>query len=98
MAKVIHIAGFTVRIGPHLRQRCSWCGAVLTDYDLRNVAVAPKEDGSPGDPPGTWETGSLVAFDGCCSYIVRHTDGDPIPSGFCGDGLAPPRAPVSVPS
>lgn len=98
MAAVIHIAGYAARIGPHLRQRCAWCGAVLIDVDLRGVAIENKPDGSPGDPPGGWETSALVAVDGPGSWIVRHKDGDPIPDGWCGDGLAQPRSKPEVPS
>jgi hypothetical protein len=98
MPTVIHIAGFPTRVGTHMRQRCAWCGTVLIDLHLENVAVAAKEDGSPGDLPGHWETGALVAVDGGCSYIVRHEDGTKIPDGWCGDGVAAPRPKLAKPS
>lgn len=36
---VTHIAGLDVQVGRYLRQRCAWCGAMLSDYDLARVAV-----------------------------------------------------------
>ena len=39
MTGVVHIAGNDVQVGSRLRQRCAWCGAVLVDYDLANIAV-----------------------------------------------------------
>lgn len=39
MTTVTHLAGVDVQIGSHLRQRCSWCGAVLTDVDLSRMGV-----------------------------------------------------------
>lgn len=53
-----HVAGPAMQIGPHLRQRCMWCGAVLIDQDLTMVAV-PIEDADKQFP--TWEPGALIA-------------------------------------
>jgi len=39
-SQVVHIAGAVVQVGPLVRQRCSWCGAVLLDDDLRGMAAA----------------------------------------------------------
>lgn len=37
---VTHIAGMDITIaGRRLRQRCAWCGAILIDSDLANVAT-----------------------------------------------------------
>ena len=85
MSKVIHIAGFCVRIGSQERQRCAWCGAVLIDYDYANIAVALNPDGSVPDVGGGFALGVLVAVDGGCKYIVPHEDGAQLPAGFCGD-------------
>lgn len=40
MSALTHLAGVDVQIGTQLRQRCSWCGAVLIDEDLSMTAVA----------------------------------------------------------
>lgn len=82
MSAKIHIAGFPVRIGSLKRQRCAWCDAILLDYDLSLIAVAPGGDTAE---PRHWEMGSLVAVDGPGSWIVKHEDGSSIPAGWCGD-------------
>ena len=76
---LIHIAGTQVQVGPLLRQRCSWCGAVLCDYDLRNIAVLEGQD----PRPGMWEAGELVQVDGHASFVVPHEDGAELPSESC---------------
>ena len=80
MTAVIHIARTDVRIGPYLRRRCSWCGEVLVDYDLRLIAVPAGQDPTPA----TWPVRELVAVDGNLSYMVEHTDGLPLPDNACG--------------
>ncbi len=87
MTAVIHIAGVQVQVGTHLRQRCSWCGATLCDYELTRIAVYVGEDHDPAQPvptPGMWETGRLVAVDGNAYYVVEHEDGAELPDGACG--------------
>ena len=64
-------------MGPRLRQRCSWCGAVLADYDLTRGAG----DGI-GSPP-MWEQGSLVRVDGNLMVALEHEQGADIPEGGC---------------
>ena len=76
---VIHIAGPPVEIGPLLRQRCAWCGALLLDYDLERIA-AP--EGSDPSPP-TWPSADLVLVDGALSAVVPHEDGDVLPEAAC---------------
>lgn len=78
--EVIHLAGADVQIGPHVRQRCSWCGAVLIDQDLRLVAV-PVTEGQEPRPYPTWPIGSLIAHDGAAWWVVEdtpHPDGEDI--------------------
>lgn len=77
MAERIHIAGHVVRVGDRLRQRCAWCEHVLIDEDLENVAT------SDGQPPGTWETGALIAVDGPGSWVVHLAPGEPLPLRAC---------------
>lgn len=75
----MHIAGVHVKVGPYLRQRCAWCGAVLLDYDLSKIAVPEGQDPSPA----TWPIGELVKVDGGLSVLLEHEDGDPLPDGAC---------------
>lgn len=78
-APVTHIAGAQVQVGSHLRQRCSWCGAILGDYDLTRIAVPEGQD----PRPGMWETGKLVRVDGPVSWIVEHEEGADLPGDAC---------------
>lgn len=81
-APVTHIAGPDIVIGGRrLRQRCSWCGAVLLDYDLANVAVQV-EPGEEQQSPSTWPVGRLVQVDGGCSTLLDETD--ELPEDACG--------------
>jgi hypothetical protein len=79
MTGVVHITGMYVRIENLLRQRCAWCGAVLIDYDLANVAVPEGQDPTPA----TWPVGELVRVDGPMTAVVEHTDGDSLPEDAC---------------
>jgi hypothetical protein len=77
--QLVHIAGPDIQIGPLLRQRCAWCGAVLLDYDLTRMAVLAGQD----PRPATWPPGELIAVDGPTSWYVAHEDGDELPAGAC---------------
>ena len=83
MSEQIHIAGVAVRVGTLLRQRCAWCGDVLIDLDLVNIAVAPNEDGSPGDGPGTFAPYALIAVDGLGQWVVPYEEGSELPLRCC---------------
>jgi hypothetical protein len=62
---VTHIAGPDITVqGRYFRQRCSWCGAVLVDYDLTQVAVKMNEDGSHPGPLGAFQVGRLIRVAG----------------------------------
>lgn len=80
MSAVVHIAGVHIQVGKYLRQRCGWCGAVLLDYDLSNLAVPVGDDPTPA----TWPIGALVQVDGGLSVLVEHEDGQPLPEDSCG--------------
>lgn len=79
MTAITHIAGHQVQVGSRLRQRCSWCGAVLCDYDLERIAVPEGQDPTPS----MWETGKLIRVDGPMSVIVEHEDGAELPPEAC---------------
>lgn len=79
MTAVVHIAGTQVQVGSRLRQRCSWCGAVLCDYDLERIAVPEGQD----PRPAMWGPGALISVDGGCSYVVEHEDGAQLPAEAC---------------
>lgn len=76
---ITHIAGLDVQVGPYLRQRCAWCGAVLSDYDLTRVAVPEGQN----PRPAMWEVSVLVAVDGIASWVVEHEDGADLPENAC---------------
>lgn len=82
-APVTHIAGADITIGGRrLRQRCSWCGAVLLDYNLANVAVQV-EPGEGAKPPATWPIGRLVRVHGGMSAVLPESD--ELPEDACGN-------------
>jgi len=80
MMAIVHIAGPDIQIDTQLRQRCSWCGAVLVDYALDRVMVPVGQD----PRPGTWPVGAMVLVDGPMSTTVDHDSGRPLPDGSCG--------------
>lgn len=82
-AGVAHIVGLDITIGDRfMRQRCAWCGALLTDYDLANVAmmVTPED---PNPRPSFWPAGAVVVHDGNMWYVVELDDGK-LPDNCCG--------------
>jgi hypothetical protein len=84
MAELVHVAGPVVTVNERQRQRCAWCGTLLLDYDLKNIAVQIPDDGSPPPPPATWPVGAQVAVDGVASWEVLQTK-DPLllPDNSC---------------
>lgn len=79
---MIHVAG-TVLVAPpgRMRQRCSWCGALMIDYHLERMRMAVPEGQDP--TPGAWQVGALVEIDGGASCVVAYEQGDPLPAGSC---------------
>lgn len=57
------------------RQRCVWCGALLQEYDLSNIArpLEPGEDpeNTKSWEPAEWAVGEQVAVDGNASWVVE---------------------------
>jgi hypothetical protein len=80
MAVESHIAGLDVEVGPYLRQRCAWCGTVLLDYDLRNVAVQSE---TANKSVATWPVGEIIERDGNMSSVLNHESGDQLPENSC---------------
>lgn len=79
MTAVVHIAGLHVQVGPMMRQRCAWCGAVIIDYDLTGTAVPVGQD----PHPAVWPLGGVVAMEGVATWLVDHQEGQPLPNGSC---------------
>lgn len=74
-----HIAGITVIIRErNLRQRCSWCGEVLTEYDLANTLVVGSTRDAPNHPSGF-----------PVDTLVRVEDGNPRASTVLDDKTLP---------
>jgi hypothetical protein len=87
---VVHIAGLVCQVGSVVRQRCGWCGAMLSDYDLELTAVAipdPRPEGWHWEPP-MWELGCLVWQLGAGSRVVEAGPDGKLPPGACA-GLDP---------
>jgi hypothetical protein len=83
---MIHFAGFSVQIGKRwVRQRCAWCGEIIEEADLCNLAT---HDGSPWE---VWAIGQLVEVKGPLRSAVPHVDGNPLPDGTCADALFPKK-------
>ena len=69
MPGIVHIAGQPVLLSRrYMRQRCSWCGALLEDVDLTTIHTPVDEEGDPTYP--TWPVGELVAIDGNMKYFL----------------------------
>lgn len=75
---MIHIAGVHMQVGPLLRQRCSWCGASLLEYDRSRLGIPDQLLKIATLPVGAW-----VNVDGDLSTVVPHTAGDPLPAEAC---------------
>jgi hypothetical protein len=79
---VTHIAGLVIDVGPLMRQRCAWCGAVLVDYDRERVMVQADRPADRELP--SWPVGELVEVDGPVSTVVEHEAGvDKLPANAC---------------
>jgi hypothetical protein len=66
-SEIVHIAGVDLNVhGRYVRQRCSWCGALLLDYDLARISrvLEPGEDPAAPWQPATFAVGAQVAVAG----------------------------------
>lgn len=69
-AEIVHIAGQPVQLqARYVRQRCSWCGALIEDIDLQRTAVYVGDENTDTTVP-LWPTGELVAIDGNMKYCL----------------------------
>lgn len=78
MSGIVHIVGPVTDIGPRRRQRCTWCGTILLDYDLTRIALQRDDDAAPAFPAG-----ALLEVDGNCRAVLAHEDGAPLPANAC---------------
>jgi hypothetical protein len=56
---VCHIAGFPVRVGNTIRQRCAWCGEILSAA-VPDAANAERVQFPSGAHEDLWQVGALV--------------------------------------
>ena len=76
---VTHIAGVEVNIENRwLRQRCSWCGAILSDYDLATMASCD------GSGPCSFEVGVMIDVSGLNPVYLTVNTSQKLPDTFCG--------------
>lgn len=79
----VHIAGPTATVNGVMRQRCAWCGALISEHDLKNMArlLEPGEDPENPDPwePGSWEVGALVRVSGTFPRVSSVVEQEPHP-------------------
>jgi hypothetical protein len=78
---IVHIAGPDVRVDDRLRQRCSWCGALLVDEQVDRLMVPVGQ--RQGLPP-VWLCGSMVAVDGGASWEINTDEDGQLPEHHCG--------------
>lgn len=82
MTAIVHIAGKQLRVNDRMRQRCSWCGTVLADYDLKRTMVMVQPGEKPASP-AMWEEDAFVAVDGAASWVEPSPGGDRLPDEAC---------------
>lgn len=76
---LVHVAGLDVEMmGRYLRQRCSWCGALLIDEDYTRLAM-------PGEwrKPGTFPVGRLVRVTEGNPRAMTVLDDERLPDDAC---------------
>lgn len=95
---VAHIVGLAVNFGPLRRQRCAWCGQLLQDDDLRNMAWPLNEDGTDPGPPPMWREGGVVVVQGDLdSFRIMHViEEDDLPDHPDGGKRLPDNACVHL--
>lgn len=77
MNGIVHIAGQPVQLqNRYVRQRCSWCGALIEDLDLERIAVAGDDSSVP-----LWPIGELIEVTEGVKVCLG--DIDEMPSNCC---------------
>lgn len=79
---MIHVAGIRMEYQHNVRQRCSWCGAVLADVDRLTAATCIHPDGGMHAKAITFPAGCLVGVDEATSakwLVVLQVGEDPPP-------------------
>lgn len=93
MKTTTHIVGLGLGVGTLERQRCAWCGEVLVDVDLANIA---SPDGKVGSL--LWECGALLEVygeeDGRPRGWCVVKDTGELPANCCAKQVKPPRLEV----
>ncbi len=79
LPSLTHLAGDQITYDHFMRQRCSWCGVTLCDYDLSRVMVPEGQDGSPA----MWEPGGFVRVDGNAYFVVEALPDGLVPEDSC---------------
>ena len=85
-----HVAGVELTVeGRYLRQRCSWCGAILCDYDLTLTMVPEGQRG-----PSGWQVGAWIEIEGTdvghLMRVVEQPDGKFPPNSCMAQEITPP--------
>lgn len=98
--EIIHLAGPVITFGSVSRQRCSWCGALIDEKDITNIAVletdrASERRGEPlmPDELAWWEVGGLVAVTGSNPRMSYAVDAEESKNEFMPDGSPTHTAP-----
>jgi len=92
---IVHIAGFPIRVGTHVRQRCAWCPHVLIDANEANVAVYPAP--KPGEQLiTTYQLGALVEVGPGFTALRQHEDGAQLPPESCASRELDAMVPTAV--
>lgn len=87
MSGVVHLAGDTIRVGPVVRVRCAWCGALIDEVDVERSAVCGGvwADDERGNPRPLWK--GLVRVEVRGGHEIRvavdDLDDDALPEGSC---------------
>lgn len=84
---IVHLAGLKVSYEAYERQRCSWCGAILIDRDLRTISVQVV----PGEEPGPlpfWEVNAWIATEnpdnqGGTAWVLEDHEPNKAPADSC---------------
>lgn len=80
---LIHFAGEVLHVGPLMRQRCSWCGALLLEYDLTGIGFEVRAGRPTPTRPAMWQPGTFMLVDGGMKAAVPPAENGKLPAGTC---------------